>query len=399
MAPCPAVTQGGAFLSSVLQHLDCQGRTIGANGYQALADPASLASMALTALLTIFIALFGLRMILGQTPGVRDGVMAVVRIGVVLMIASSWPAFRTVIHDVVVDGPTEVGGMIAGSSGLPGNGDLAVRLQIADQSIVRLTTLGSGRNDLTSSAARTSEGVAETLERAPLAEDLTFGSARVVFLSSVIGAFGLVRLGAGVLLALAPLMAGALLFEIGHGLFAGWLRALVFTLVASIAVSLVFGVELALLEPWLASALQTRAARIITPDAPVELLVIVLGSAASLAGVVALTAWLAFSRWASTVVLKNIEAATARQGQPRPDVAATTSRGTMEGGRLTATVRAAAAVQRRSDTQIVTTAPMASASLLSSPTGRAGASLTSSSAPRRTRPRTSLAAAFRDRQS
>lgn len=291
MATCPALSTGDAFLSTLLNHIDCQAQTIGTMGYQALANPGSPFAMVLTALLTIFIALFGLRMVLGDTPTLRDGVMAVVKIGVVLLIATSWPAYRTVVYDVVVNGPGQLGAAIGRSAGVPGTGgDLINRLQTSDVAISRLTTLGSGLSDLTSK-----NPASNASERAPIADDAAFGSARIVFLSATVAAFAVVRLMAGILLALAPLFAGLLLFDLATGLFVGWLRALVFTLLASLAVTIILGVELALLEPWLAQVLQLRQARIITAAAPIELLVICFAFALALVGALAVSLRLAFT--------------------------------------------------------------------------------------------------------
>ena len=49
MATCPRLSTGEAFLSTLLRHIDCQAQTIGADGYQALADPGSPFALALTA--------------------------------------------------------------------------------------------------------------------------------------------------------------------------------------------------------------------------------------------------------------------------------------------------------------------------------------------------------------
>tara|TARA_R110002124_G_scaffold243235_1_gene408335 strand:- start:43345 stop:44547 length:1203 start_codon:yes stop_codon:yes gene_type:complete len=292
MATCPALSTGDAFLSTLLNHIDCQAQTIGTMGYQALANPGSPFAMVLTALLTIFIALFGLRMVLGDTPTLRDGVMAVVKIGVVLLIATSWPAYRTLVYDVIVDGPGQLGAAIGRSAGVPGtSGDLIDRLQTSDVAISRLTTLGSGLSDLTSKAPAASN----ISERAPIADDAAFGSARILFLSATVAAFAVVRLMAGILLALAPLFAGLVLFDLATGLFVGWLRALAFTLFASVAVTIILGVELALLEPWLTQVLQLRHARIITAAAPIELLVLCLAFALALVGALALSLRLAFT--------------------------------------------------------------------------------------------------------
>src|SRR5690606_23272413 len=149
--------------------------------------------------------------------------------------------------------------------------------------------------DLTSRSPTGPGGSPVEPERSPVADDLAFGAARVAFLSGVVGAFALVRLGAGVLLALAPLFAALLLFDLARGVFAGWLRALVFTILASIAATILLGVELALLEPWLTHILGLRHARVVTAQAPVELLVLCLGFTAALVGAFGLLLRLAFA--------------------------------------------------------------------------------------------------------
>lgn len=401
VASCPTLSAGSAFLSTLLQHIDCQGQTIGAIGYQALADPGSPLSIALTALLTTFIALFGLRMVLGETPTLRDGVLAVVKIGVVLLIATSWPAYRTLVYDVIVHGPAQLSTAIGVPSGLPGaNGDLVGHLQISDDAIARLTTLGSGRNDLSSVSATAGSGPVEPLERAPITDDLAFGSARVLFLSSILAAFAVVRLGAGVLLALAPLFAGLLLFDAARGLFVGWARALLFTMLSSVAVTIILGVELALLEPWLTQMLRLRYAKIVTPEAPVELLVMCLTFALALAGAIAMILRLSFAQQVplGTNRIFGTQSVTDQSEPKNISVPPDTDRP----ARALGVANAVAAAQRREGASRAgtssgrglrpTTQPVASSQ-------GGGVSLaTSSQALRRRRPRKSIASALRDRE-
>lgn len=406
MTACPTVSAGDAFLSTLLQQIDCQGQLIGSAGYQALADPGSPLSIMLTALLTIFIALFGLRMILGETPSVRDGVLSVVKIGVVLLIATSWPAYRTVVYDVIVEGPAELSAMIAGPSRLPGGGgDLVEHLQVSDNAIARLTTLGSGRNDLTSIAATGSDGRAEVEERGPIADDLAFGSARVLFLTSVVAAFAVVRLGAGLLLALAPLFAGLLLFDIGRGLFIGWARALAFTMLSSVAVTVVLAVELSLLEPWLTEVLSLRNDRVVTPEAPIELLVMCAAFALALVGALGLMLRLAFMvdvRALAPAIMK-MDSASAPASVSYPQTRASPPD---QMTRASGVAGAVAAAQRReAAVRMVVGSGAAGRSGLAVSTGQGrgssgGHSLLSSTQPlRRTRPRKSLASGLRDRKS
>ena len=296
MSACPKLSTGEAFLSTLLRNLDCQAQTIGATGYQALADPSSPATAVVTALLTIFVALVGYRMVLGETPTLRDGVVAVAKIGIVLAIAASWPAYRTVVYDLVVEGPGQIATAISRPSNLPGvDGDLIVRLQSVDAGVIRLTNLGVGRDDAGSTRPQRPTSPEDPAERIVVPDNPAFGAARVVYLTGVVATFAAVRLTAGILLAMAPLFAGLLLFDMARGLFVGWVRALVFTLLGSAAVTLLYGIELALLEPWLAQVLALRQARVVTSAAPVELLVMCLGFTLALVGSLGILLRLAFT--------------------------------------------------------------------------------------------------------
>lgn len=286
VAPCIAPVSGGAFLTNVLQLVDCQAQTIGASGYQALANPSSSISLALTALITIFIALFGVRMLFGHAPAIGEVVIAALKIGVVLMLATSWDAYRVVAYDVVLRGPSEIVKQVGGASALPGaTGGLVERLQQVDNAVVAFTNLGSGQFDsVVSPTSSASSTIAPT--RTPVSDDLAFGAARLSYLIGIIGAFGFLRLVAGLLLALAPLFAGLLLFEPTRGFFLGWLRMLVACMLGAVGVTIVVSVELSIIEPWLSDVLALRAARYATPAAPVELLVITAAFSAVMAGVI-----------------------------------------------------------------------------------------------------------------
>ena len=68
------------------------------------------------------------------------------------------------------------------------------------------------------------------------------------------------RLVAGLLLALGPFFIAFLLFDGTRGLFEGWLRVLGGAALGALGTAIVLGVELALLEPWLADLLACRLA-------------------------------------------------------------------------------------------------------------------------------------------
>ena len=270
---CPGLP-ANAFLGGIVDYIDCQAQAIGSGGYQALAAPGSSLSLVLTGLLTLFVAMFGYRMLFGQTPGMRDGVLAIVKVGIVLALALGWPAYRTLIYDVVLKGPAELAGEIGGPAGLPGaGGGLVPRLDNADRLLVAYTELGPGQ------ALPTVPRPGEVVDSAgrPVRESTWSGfaldGARVLYLTGAIGALAAVRLTAGLMLALGPFFIAFLLFEGTRGLFEGWLRVLGAAALGALGTAVALGVELALLEPWLMNLIAVRTAGYATPGAPVELFV------------------------------------------------------------------------------------------------------------------------------
>lgn len=269
---CPDVLTGQRFVAQSLAHIDCQAQAIGVYGYGALANPNSAVAMALTALFTVFVAIFGLRLMIGERIGGRDLVGDALRVAIVLTLATSWPAWRTLGYDLVMKGPAEIAGMIGSASDLPGSGgDLTARLQAADDGIVLLTVYGTGRN---LGGVNRSDTIGDSFRGVAVADQEGLANGRTAFLTGLLGPTAIVRLGAGLLLALVPLMAGLLLFAGTRDLFFGWLRALGTVALGALALTVVYGVELAVLEPWLRDALIQREAQVLTPSMPTELVVI-----------------------------------------------------------------------------------------------------------------------------
>lgn len=290
---CPAFTTGEGFLSGVLTNIDCQAATLGTSGFAALSDPSSGVIMALTALLTLFIALFGLRLMLGRQMGADDVIGDVIRIGIVLTLATSWPAWRIVGYDVVMKAPQELAGSVGQASGLAvtSNRSFIARLQNADDGIIAMTMAGSGR--LTGGVAAGTD-LGDSPTGVALADQTGLGFGRTTYLIGTIAPLAIVRLAGGILIAIAPLMAGLLLFAGTSGVFFGWLRALGAAALGNLALILVYGVEMAAIEPWLRDVLAQRSSDILTPSAPGELLVISLAFAIVAFAVLAITSRIAF---------------------------------------------------------------------------------------------------------
>lgn len=288
---CSAIQTGSHFLTSALAHLDCQGQAIGAYGYGAMAAQAA-GGMAVEALLALFVAIYGLRLMVGAPMGGRDVVGVFLKLGIMLTLATSWPAYRVVVYDVVVNAPTDVARAMSRASGLPGGADrLADRLQNIDDGLVAVTMFGSGR--LTGGAPG-GRDLGNSFNGIALDDQTGFGWGRVVFLVGVMGPYALTRLGAGLLLALAPVVAGLMLFAGSFSLFMGWVRALVFTMLAGVALHVVCGVEVSIMTPWLSDVMAQRGSGVYTPSVPTELIVLTMAFALAALGLLWVMARLAF---------------------------------------------------------------------------------------------------------
>ncbi|MBB5986647.1 type IV secretion system protein [Sphingobium lignivorans] len=244
--------------------VDCQAQSIGSQGYQAISAPGSTFTLIMAGLLTLFIALFGYRMLLGHVPTVREGVLAMVKIGIVLVLTTSWPAYRTLVYDVALRAPAEISAQIGDAAGLPGTGGGMVnRLDAADQALVALAGAGVGPVNMADRDPPPFPGF----------DAFAFGGARILYLVGLVSALAVPRLVAGLLLAIAPLFVAFLLFDATRSLFEGWLRGLIGAVLGAFAATMMLGVQLALLEPWLSDLMALRAARRAIPNAPVELFV------------------------------------------------------------------------------------------------------------------------------
>lgn len=296
---CPAVQTGNRFISQALAHVDCQAQAIGAYGFGTLSDPNAFPGALLTGLLTLFVAILGLRLMMGESLSRRDIAGSLLKIGIALTLATSWPAWRTLGYDTVLKGPEELATAISGGADLPGSqGDLATRLQTIDDSIVLLTMYGTGRGI---GGEVRSQGLGDSFRGIALGDQDGFGKGRIAFLAGTMAPLSLVRLSAGFLLALAPLVAGLLLFAGTRDLFFGWLRALAATALGSTALVVLSGVQISILEPWLREALTMRSAQILAPSVPTELVAITYSFAIASFGILILISkMMFFSRFSAS---------------------------------------------------------------------------------------------------
>jgi type IV secretion system protein VirB6 len=269
---CPAIPPAAGFISSMTGYIDCQAQILGSGAWGALAAPGSTLAVVLTGFLTIFIALIGYNLLLGRTMTVRGGTLAFVKIGAVFALATSWPAYRTLVYELVTEGPSELVAEIGPQAGVVGSdGTLTQRLDGVDAAMAQLAVLGAGPlpPDLQDSTGA-------YIPPPPFAGFNAFalGGSRILFELTALGGLGIVRIIAGLMLALGPFFIAFLMFESTRSLFEGWVRVLAGAGLAAIGVSIALGLELALLEPWLSNVVAHRLADEAMSSVSTELFVI-----------------------------------------------------------------------------------------------------------------------------
>jgi len=263
-------SSGDSFVAGTLSAIECQAQTIGNAGYLALSAPGSGIMGFLTAMLTIFVALIGYRMFVGRGPDLGGGLLIFAKIGIVLALATSWPAFRTLVYDVAIDAPAQLGATVGGAASLDGGGTaLTTRLSETDRALRTLNAWGIG-NEPNRAGVSDDQGI----EPDTTYETKALGAARMSFLTGAIGSIALTRLAAGVLLALAPLFIAFLLFDATRGLFGGWLRGLIGLTLGTTASSLVLAVETAIVQPRVVTLINLRASGYSIQGSATELLVL-----------------------------------------------------------------------------------------------------------------------------
>ncbi|HZU50754.1 MAG TPA: type IV secretion system protein [Sphingomicrobium sp.] len=265
---CSVGHQGGGFIGSMTGYIDCQAQSLGTGAWTALSAPGSSLMMVLSAFLTIFIALIGYNLLLGSSFTLRGATLAFVKIGAVFALATSWPAYETIVYDLVTDGPGQLVSEIGTRVPVAGSdGTLVERLDLADGALVRLAILGPG--NAPANAYR-------DVPPPPFIgfDSFALGGSRVLFLISSIAALSIVRVIAGLLLGLGPFFIAFLLFDNTRSLFEGWVRVLAGTGLAAVAAAIVLGLELGVVEPWVGNVLARRGAGEALPSMPTELFVI-----------------------------------------------------------------------------------------------------------------------------
>jgi len=268
---CGDVTAADRFASRLLADTDCQAFGLIERGYAALAQPGGTISLALTGLLVIAVALFGYRLLLGRGLALYDAVGLAIKIGIVLTIAGSWESWQALAYQGLARAPGQVASEMLVGIGAP----------------PPLESLQRALDDLTSASVgyRSRAGIASPLVGGPAAAGAVLNLSSVFLTLSIVGLLVAAKVVLAVLLAIAPAMAGLILFNGTRGMAQGWLGAMAAAALAPLFVLTVAAVEFAILAPMIARLLAEQAAGTFenTSVMPIGLVVLVFAIALVLA--------------------------------------------------------------------------------------------------------------------
>ena len=234
------------FASRLLSDTDCQAMGLVERGYAALAQPGGTVSTALTGLMVIAVAFFGYRLLLGRGMILGDAVGLAIKLGVVLLLATSWASWQALAYDGLARAPTQIASEMLVSIGLP----------------APITSLEDTLDNLTQAAVgyRSRAGIASPLVGGPAAAAAVLNISAILVTLSTVGILVATRVVLAILLAIAPAMAGFILFDATRGLALGWIGAIVAVAIAPAFALLVAAVEFAVLSPIIARLLAEQAA-------------------------------------------------------------------------------------------------------------------------------------------
>lgn len=269
---CPIDTMDSGVIRSLLSATDCNVSRFSEVGYRALTGPHSVFPLALTAMLTIYVALLGYRMLFGYGgTQLSDTPVIALKIGAIVALALNWSNFQTLVLDFSYKAPLEIGRTIGSAQTDPlGKLQEAYNEIVADQAAFAQLAASDPPGGHTAELS-----AAKSLSHA----------ASALFWSTA-GVLACAMIGIGVLTAIGPVFIALFLFEITRGLFAGWVRAMAAMALAPMVSWVTIVVLLLTLQPWLDELQRQRAASAMSVDTATIVTALVYVFAAAQAGLV-----------------------------------------------------------------------------------------------------------------
>ncbi|TAJ70640.1 MAG: type VI secretion protein [Phenylobacterium sp.] len=277
---CAALVDDG-LIRGVLATVECQTRAYAQGGYLALTTGSSVFQTALTALLVIYVALIGYRMLFAQgSVRLSDAPAIALKVGLIMALVTSWSTFQTLVFDTAARAPVEIAGLVAGPmQGADQAGLAASPIDGLQAAYTEFSVTAAAYGKLAGPDAK-----GYSSPQAAAAE-ATAAASGAIFLTSA-GVISAATLSIGVLTAVGPLFIVLALIPMTRGLFVGWLRALVASALVPMVAWLLVVLMLIVLDPWVAILTEQRMGQRLEPQTAMSAAALVFVFAAGQAALV-----------------------------------------------------------------------------------------------------------------
>jgi type IV secretion system protein VirB6 len=224
----------GTGVYSALTAVDCIASGMSEQAFNRLFGTEGQLAFALTVLLGLYVAFFGLSLMLGRSNlSVRVLIPKMMTLGLVLTFATSFVAFSTVFYNIFIGGPDQIAGILTGTQGESATAVFAQKLDV----VFRAIQQASG--DTKDINAFSPPGM------------MWLGA--MLLLLGTVGLLVTARIALALLLAVGPIFVVLALFEGTRGLFTGWLKGLVMIALAPLFAVLGGSIMLEIAVPILAA--------------------------------------------------------------------------------------------------------------------------------------------------
>ena len=241
---CSSLVDEGV-IRGVLAAVDCATRNYALLGYSALTAGSGLFQTALTALLTIYVAVVGYRMLFAQgNVRLSEAPVMALKIGAILALVTNWSNFQTLVFDLANRAPKEIAAIVSAP--------------LQDQRASLAAAPVDGLQFIYDELGRTAEALgkkagpsARTYSSAEAGAAQAITTAAIILFVMSAGVISASTIAIGVLTAVGPVFIALYLVRAARGLFVGWLRALIAAALTPMVGWLLIVLMLAVVQPWL----------------------------------------------------------------------------------------------------------------------------------------------------
>jgi type IV secretion system protein VirB6 len=257
--PCATLVDDG-IVRGVLATVQCQTRAYAEGGYVALTSGSSVFQTALTALLTIYIALVGYRLLFAQGEArISDAPLIALKIGVILALVTSWSTFQTMVFDLADRAPVEIAAIVSAPLQESGSGLASRPVDGLQAAYDEFSNTGAAYGRIAGPDAK-----GYSSPQAAAAETTAAASGVLFFMTA--GVISASTLAIGVLTALGPIFIAFALMAVTRGLFMGWVRALAAVALVQLVAWLLVVLMLSVIDPWVATLNAQRLGQRLDPQ-------------------------------------------------------------------------------------------------------------------------------------